>query len=339
MTERCLILTHDGYPAAALGLLADAFGTVNWLRGAPAFTWVQAAAGADGARSYGGLSASARPLEAVADEPWDHLFVLVSFDPLTPATDERLVGLLRRAYRRGATVCGVETGAAVLAAAGLLDGGEAAVHWANRDGFAEAFPDVALSDRPIARRQRCITCVGGTATLDAALLVIEARLGRIAALEVAKHLNHVWPPPESGAQGRPRAREPALDRALALMERHLEEPLSCAEIAERAGVSQRRMERLFRRALGTTPKGRYLALRLTRAQNLLQQTTLSVGEVATSAGFTSFAHFARSYRAHFGLPPSRDREQKTTAGAPRVFLDPAETASGGVGLPDAPVEP
>jgi transcriptional regulator GlxA family with amidase domain len=46
---------------------------------------------------------------------------------------------------------------------------------------------------------------------------------------------------------------------------------------------------------------------LLRAQALLEQTALSITDVAVACGFTSPAHFATVYRRAFGLPPSAAR--------------------------------
>lgn len=324
-----VLLLHEGFPAAALGHLHDAFSVANWQAGRRLYELTIAASdGSLTVRSFGGLPAETHPIDALDPGAIDHLALLVSFDPLTAAYSEPVAGLIRQAYRRGAGVYGVETGAAAMAAAGLLKGGEAAVHWANRDGFAEAFPDVALSDAPVAAHQRCLTCVGGADVIDLALIVIERDHGRRLALQVAEHMNRgqayaALRQLMAGAPSPAQPPSPALATALALMEETLEEPLSCPEIAAEAGLSLRQLERLFRAELGASPKAHYRALRLTRAQNLLQQTTLSVAEVAASAGFPSFAHFARTYKAHFGVPPSQDRRQDPSASVPAVFLDPA----------------
>jgi len=324
--RQIVLLLHEGFPATPLGQLHDAFSVANWQAGRTLYELTVAASDdSRTVRSYGGLPAATTPVGSLDPAAIDHLALLVSFDPLTAAYSDQLAGLIREAYRRGAGVYGVETGAAVMAAAGLLTGGEAAVHWANRDGFAEAFPDVALSDAPIAAHQRCLTCSGGANVLDLALIVIERDHGRRLALQTAEHMQRAeaYAALRPMLAGAPRAPSPALALALAAMEETLEEPIACERVAERAGLSLRQLERVFRRELGVTPKAHYRMLRLTRAQNLLQQTTLSVAQVATSAGFTSFAHFARTYKAHFGAPPSRDRRQDLTASVPAVFLDPA----------------
>ena len=120
------------------------------------------------------------------------------------------------------------------------------------------------------------------------------------------------PQPAPGARAH-RATHPALDRALAIMERHVEEPLPCAEIARCAGLSMRQMQRLFERNLGARPARHYQSMRLSKAHALLQQTDLSVTEIAVSAGFGSLEHFCRVYRREFGCRPRDDRRQSVAA--------------------------
>jgi transcriptional regulator GlxA family with amidase domain len=66
------------------------------------------------------------------------------------------------------------------------------------------------------------------------------------------------------------------------------------------------LERLFADHLGTTIAKRYAEIRLKRARTLLQQSTLSVAEVAVACGFVSTSHFSRVYKARFGVRPRQE---------------------------------
>ncbi|MFE0419210.1 helix-turn-helix domain-containing protein [Streptomyces tendae] len=92
--------------------------------------------------------------------------------------------------------------------------------------------------------------------------------------------------------------------------RHLDEPLTVADLAARAGMSPRSFARHFAAATGTTPLRWLLGQRIAAAQKLLERTDLLMPEVARRAGFGSEVmmrqHFAarlatspRSYRAAF----------------------------------------
>ncbi len=97
------------------------------------------------------------------------------------------------------------------------------------------------------------------------------------------------------------------------MQQTLDEPLSCRQIADRIGMSQRQLQRHFQRHLGVSIARQYLSYRLAKAHKLLQQTELPVTEIAVTCGFGSLESFSRTYRRYFGLCPSSDRQQTTNA--------------------------
>jgi AraC family carnitine catabolism transcriptional activator len=163
-----------------------------------------------------------------------------------------------------------------------------------------------------------VTCAGNTAILDMMLHLISEEQGSGLANEIAAYL--MMPGWRRGDEDQPapsvttrRAVDPVLEKALAQMESHIEEPLSCRIIARRVGVSSRQLQRLFARALGTTPVRHYQGIRLSRAHALLQQTDLSVTEISVGAGFGSLEHFCRLYRRQFGCRPRDDRRQSVSA--------------------------
>jgi AraC family carnitine catabolism transcriptional activator len=105
----------------------------------------------------------------------------------------------------------------------------------------------------------------------------------------------------------------AIRSTLALMNKCIEDPLDAAQIARRVGLSARQLRRRFQQSTGVALMRAYLMMRLSRAHNLLQQTNLSVTEIAISAGFRSLEHFSRAYRGAFGCAPSTDRHQSIRA--------------------------
>lgn len=71
----------------------------------------------------------------------------------------------------------------------------------------------------------------------------------------------------------------------------------------------RQLERLFHKYLQRTPSQYYLELRLSRARELLLRSDVQVREVALACGFSSPAHFSKSYSRFFGLSPLGERRQ------------------------------
>jgi transcriptional regulator GlxA family with amidase domain len=249
---------------------------------------------------------------SIADRPrLSTMFVCASHQPQA-RLDSATLGWFRRLAVAGTTLGALDTGAWLLARAGLLDGYRATVHWEWRDAFAEDFPKVDCRASLFENDRSRLTCAGGTAALDMMLHLIGLRFGHDLAVDISEQFIHERIRPAEDAQRMALGRrlglaDPKLEAVIAAMEDNLEEPLPSAGLARVAGVSERQLERLFRRALGCTPTRYYLDLRLRRARILLGQTRLPVREVALACGFATPAHFSRAYRDHFGHPPREER--------------------------------
>lgn len=221
----------------------------------------------------------------------------------------RLVRRLGRAGRSRPAIGGVESGAWVVARAGLLAGRRATAHWEDLEDFAAAFPDIAVVPQRFVIDGNRFTSGGAGPTLDLMLELIRARLGYPLSLEVAKLFT--YEPSERVHQAPAltlaRPREPHLARAVTAMEANLEEPWPVSRVARAAGVSARHLQTLFRANLGVSPYDHYQALRLNRARRLLLETRMPVLEVAARSGFASAASFARAYRRRHGESPRETR--------------------------------
>jgi len=226
--------------------------------------------------------------------------------------DRPLVSWLRRMGRRGLDIGAMCTGSYILARAGLLDGHRCTIHWENLASFLEDFPDVEVTAELFEIDRHRFTCSGGTAAIDLMLNVISRQHGHELAAAVADQLMHERIRDEHDHQrmslpARLGVRHPKLLSVIELMEQNLEEPMSRAELAGRAGLSTRQLERLFRKYLSRSPARYYLELRLHKARLLLLQTNMSVIDVALACGFVSASHFSKCYRDFFGRTPRKER--------------------------------
>ena len=228
------------------------------------------------------------------------------------ATTRAILNWLRREARRGATVGGLCTGAFTLARAGLLDGRRATIHWENQDGFAEEFEEVRLTKSVFVIDGNRLSTAGGTSSIDLMLKLIAEDHGEDLANTVADQLIYSSIRTDQDSQRlsiptRIGVRHPKLSQVIQMMENHIEDPISPADLAEEVGMSTRQLERLFRRYLNRSPKRYYMELRLERARHLLLQTPMSVMEIALACGFASAVHFSKCYRATYGCTPYRER--------------------------------
>jgi AraC family transcriptional regulator len=87
---------------------------------------------------------------------------------------------------------------------------------------------------------------------------------------------------------------------------HLNEPLPLEVVAKVANFSPFHFHRIFKVVVGETLHDFVTRLRLERALTLLSRPEPpNLTEVALECGFASSSDFSRSFKAHYGVPPSR----------------------------------
>jgi len=101
-------------------------------------------------------------------------------------------------------------------------------------------------------------------------------------------------------------------RVRSAIRRHLSDPdLTVEQLAEEIGLSRRSLARKTKAHLGLTPSQLIRTMRLERGARLLSATAETVSQIAYAVGFGSLSYFSRSFRAHFGVPPSTYRSKET----------------------------
>jgi AraC family transcriptional regulator of adaptative response / DNA-3-methyladenine glycosylase II len=103
-----------------------------------------------------------------------------------------------------------------------------------------------------------------------------------------------------------------VSRALALIEKGGLDGAEVDTLAERLGVGERQLRRLFRRHLGASPIAVAQTRRVLLAKHLIHETRLPMGEVALAAGFGSIRRFNETFQQLFGRPPSTLRRAAAT---------------------------
>ena len=219
--------------------------------------------------------------------------------------DIAALAIIRQAASRFAAVAGVEAGSWVVARAGLLNGQTATTHWEDFEEFASKFPEIDLQlDRFVIDGKR-MTCGGASPAFDMFLELIRRRNGPAVAMEVASvfvydEAHSAFDEQPLVSLGKLAQREPRIEHAVRLMEKWIEQPMPVAAIAKRVGISSNTMEALFKRHVGMTPGKFYLNLRLKSANRMVQDSDLSMREVAVRSGFNSLSAFSRAYSKGFG---------------------------------------
>jgi AraC family transcriptional regulator, glycine betaine-responsive activator len=248
---------------------------------------------------------------ALSDLERDEMLIVIAGDDVRQRLSDSLVARIRRLSVLGAPMGSLCGGIQLLARAGVLTGQDCAVHWEHAEAMEEAFPDLDITCTAF-EASRNPTAPGGIAAADLMLHQIGADLGPVTAAKVADQMlmGQVRGPGAAQTishQARYGVRNARLARVLRCMEENLEAPLTALEIADIAALSVRQTERLFRRYLNMTPMAFYGQMRLDRAHGLLIRTEMSLMQIAVACGFQSASHFAKKYRSHFGVNPSKTR--------------------------------
>jgi AraC family carnitine catabolism transcriptional activator len=271
----------------------------------------------EGAAVRAGNGMMVAPDASIEGNPGFTTLIICAGNHPTKYLDRRLLNWLRRLDRYGVTLGALDTGAFALAAAGLMDGYRLTLHWEAVPLFHEHHPDLEVAEQVFVIDRNRITCAGGAAATDLMLHLIALDHGTTLAQIVANGMVHErirrGTDPQRAVLDLPiGAHDPAVLRAIRLMEGNLEEPLQPDAVASAVGLTVRQLERLFRRKLDDSPARYYLKIRLQAARNLLFYSDVSIQDVALSCGFSGADVFSRTFRDHFGQSPRALRKDFST---------------------------
>ncbi|MFN6055373.1 MAG: GlxA family transcriptional regulator [Paracoccaceae bacterium] len=227
-------------------------------------------------------------------------------------------------HREGVLLTSVCSGALVLAEAGLLDGREAASHWAYAELFARVYPRAKLRRDSIlclsAEAERIVTAGGVTSWQELALYLINRFCGAPTARETAKvHLlagHEGGQLPFSAANRSICGSDRAIARCQEWIAENYQEANPVQRMAEIAGLNARTFSRRFRAATGNTPIDYVQHLRIEEAKQMLETTADSIDDLSNLVGYHDTAAFRRTFRKLAGTTPAEYR---------RRFANPVRT--------------
>ena len=103
---------------------------------------------------------------------------------------------------------------------------------------------------------------------------------------------------------------PALQAAIARLERDFARPCRIGDLSAASGWSSAHLHEMFRQHLGTTPHQMQIQLRLREAKARLASTNQPVKQIAFECGFSDPAAFANVFKANTGLTPGEYRSRR-----------------------------
>jgi transcriptional regulator GlxA family with amidase domain len=320
--RRVAVIGYDAAELLDIACVTTTLVNANLQGAAPAYRVRLATPGGNPVTCGTGLTLQAQEaLERIAG-PLDTLIVSGGIGHEVAAGDRSILGHVRRLARESRRVASVCTGAAVLAAAGLLDGRRATTHWQSAKTLAARHPEVSVDPAPIFIRDgNTYTAAGVTSALDLTLAFVEEDHGAELARRVARALVTYLQRPGDQAQmsmftASPSPENSLVKQVVEYVTGHLGADLTTAALARGAGVSERHLTRLFLEHLGQTP-GRFVRqVRTEAAAYLLTSTSLPMTGVAVRCGFGTTETLRQAFVDRYGVPPSRYRSTATPAARP-----------------------
>jgi AraC family transcriptional activator FtrA len=305
-------LAYDRLATFEFGIAVEVFGLPRPEMGPDWYRFAVAAVDAGEMRAVGGMHFSVDggfELLATAGT-----IVVPGWRDIDAPIPDALIASLKAAHARGARILSFCSGAFVLAAADLLHGKRATTHWRYAGALKERYPDILVTpDVLYVDEGNILTSAGTAAGLDLCLHLIRRDFGTQAANTVARRL--VVPAHRDGGQAQfirhavPRPHESSrLGPLLDHMRENLGADHSVANLAKRAGMSQRTFLRRFEAATSMTPARWLLAERMAKARDLLEASNNSIEEIAGLAGFGTTGTLRYHFRQQLATTPVAYRE-------------------------------
>ncbi|GMG81752.1 HTH-type transcriptional regulator CdhR [Paralimibaculum aggregatum] len=300
-------LVLEGFSMLALSSAVEPLRALNRLTGEERYVWTVVGERAGPVAAGNGIEIGATC--GVREAPPCDLWVVVASLSTELADPGAVFERLRRIRAERRLLGAVSNGTLILAQAGVLGDRRVTIHWEMQRRLAEAFPELEVRPDLYCWDRGVLSAAGGTAALDMFLALIAERDGHSAAAEVSDQFLHGPVRPSTEMQRQDvRWRYQVTDRRLVtvirIMEEHQSDPMRICRIADTAGISERQLERLFVSEFGKSPSDFYMDIRLKTAQRWLLNSTESLERISEISGFSSLAHFSRSFKAWSGLSPS-----------------------------------
>jgi transcriptional regulator GlxA family with amidase domain len=312
--RRVVVVGYSGAELLDIACVTSTFAAANRIARRALYDVELISPGGREVRCDSGLSLGpARSLERTTGRI-DTLVVSGGYGHEAAADDPLLVAHVRRLAAQSRRVASVCTGATVLAATGLLDGRRATTHWRFARRLAERFPLVEVDPDPIYLRDGHVaTAAGVTSALDLTLAFVQEDHGPDLARRLARGLvTYLHRPGNQAQMSMFTAPDPPEDRivreAVQYISANVGGLLDTRSLAQRFGLSERQLNRLFAEHVGMPP-GRFVrCTRLEAAARMLDATTLPVAAVGRQCGFGTAEALRQAFVQRFGVSPSRYRD-------------------------------
>jgi transcriptional regulator GlxA family with amidase domain len=302
------IVVADGFVITELSAITDLLRIANCTVAQAPFKWTFRSAKGGRVASPSGVYVETEPFTPKPEA--DFLFVVGNADADSAALS---LGQTISSYTfRGAKVYLLaEAASRYIRDSGNHEGHT--THWENSVFLRERLGMFDAGHALASENGSVVTCAGMGATVDIVLGLIGRLVSSATQMTVANIMLHEnirdagSLQPFSGVKPTITG-DSDLDQCIRIMQNNMEEPVPISELVDMLGISTRSLERKFKTFLGSTPNTFYREMRLSKANNLLLNTTMSVREIGLACGFPS--GFSGLYKSFFGITPFALRKRR-----------------------------
>ena len=300
-----MLYVLPGFNLTEFAAVLDTLHSVNQISGSIQYEWKIMSERTESVKSSTGFSVEASAFVEVNSSP--DLMILLGGNSC-----RKVPKLLKSAAHwlkcRNAHVIVLSEAVATLVGVGFFNNQKASVHWQDAASLEFFDGEIYLNKSIYSETGRVTTSGGRIATFDVTLNFLVQIHGRKFADLVADYMlkgeiRQYDAPQRRGLRDRLGSSDVRILRAVEIMEQNIEDTLSMADIARELKISQRQLERLFKAELKETPNNYYKSKRLKRAHKLLEQTSMSMIDIAICAGFSTPSCFSKSYKRKYGQTP------------------------------------
>ncbi|MBM7790122.1 GlxA family transcriptional regulator [Tenggerimyces flavus] len=223
------------------------------------------------------------------------------------ASARRLIAAAGQREKAIASAC---TGTFLLAESGVLDCRHATTSWWLAPLFRRRYPSVRVDMSKMVVRSESVTTAGAAfGHVDLALAIVRQTSPAFAEL-VSRYLVVDHRPSEAAyiISSALAESDPTVSAFETWVRKHLDQPLELTNAVRDIGVSERTLQRVLRRTLGTSPVRFVQAVRVEQAMHLLRTTDQSLYSIAHRVGYESGRTLGQLIRRRTGIPSSALRQ-------------------------------
>jgi len=221
---------------------------------------------------------------------------------------------LIKQHAEGAMLCSACAGAYMIAATGLLDNREATTHWALDESFRQFYPKVLLNTNKILINEGDIVTAGGLMSwVDLGLELVAQftnpsimrQLGKMLVVDTGVREQRYY---QSFSQKMDHG-DHAIVKAQQILQSQYKKRLKVVSLAEVVHLTERTFLRRFVKATRFKPNEYLQHIRIQKACELLEETSLTFNEIGHEIGYGDTSACRKVFIKIMGLSPSEFRRR------------------------------